>query len=188
MSKINVILMHGKSTSPSKKWYPWLKQEMQKRNIKFDAPILPEPNDPVLDGWLDELSKLEINQNTILVGHSRGGVAILRFLEKQPLEFRVKKVILVAANSGSREKKGLALKSNNGFYTKEGYDFKKIKNHCQDVVILHSKDDEWVPYSAGVENAKGLGAKFLSFKDRGHFGSKLKKQEIPELLNEILNF
>lgn len=182
---INIILMHGKDTDPSKKWYPWLKSQMQKYNIEFKAPILPNANDPKINEWINELEKTKPNKDSILIGHSRGGVAILRWLEKQLENFKVKKVILVAVNSGNSEKRNQT-ENNSGFFTEQGYNFEKIKNHCDEFVILHSKDDEWVPFSDGEENTKGLSAKFLRFKDKGHFGSKLKKQEIPELLEEIL--
>lgn len=158
---------------------------MDENNIHFVAPILPNADDPKVNEWLNELEKTHPNKNSILIGHSRGGTAILRWLEKQPVNVKVKKVILVATNSGSSEKRDKT-KNNKGFYTKRSYNFDKIKSHCDNFVVLHSKDDGWVPFSAGEENAIGLNAKFLKFKDRGHFGSKLPKQEIPELLDEIL--
>lgn len=181
----NIILLHGKATDPTKKWYPWLKAKMTENNINFSAPVLPNPNDPEINEWLSELDKLKPGPDSILIGHSRGGVAILRWLEKQPAETKVKKVILVAVNSGYSKKRNKT-ENNKGFFTKNGYDFDKIKLYCSNFVVLHSKDDEWVPFSAGEENAKGLNAKFIAFEDRGHFGGKLKKQEIPELLEEII--
>ena len=74
--------MHGKNTNPNEKWYPWLKEQMNKNNIQFIAPILPNANDPEINEWVNELEKTNPNQNSILIGHSRGGVAILRWLEK----------------------------------------------------------------------------------------------------------
>ena len=98
----------------------------------------------------------------------------------------IEKVILVGANSGHSEKMNKT-ENNKGFYSKEGFDFNKIKNHCNNFVVLHSTDDEWVPFSAGEENAKGLAAKFLRFEDMGHFGIKVPGQKIPELSDEILS-
>ena len=184
--KPDVVLMHGKNTNPQEKWYPWLAEEMNKRGVKFMAPKLPDADDPNIESWKNELSKTQPNENSILIGHSRGGVAILRWLEEQPKDFKVKKVILVATNSGDSAKRNKT-ENNKGFFSKEGYDFEKIKQHCDDFTVLHSKDDEWVPFSAGQENAKGLNAKFLQFKDKGHFGSKLPEQKIPELLEEVLS-
>lgn len=176
--------MHGKDTNPSQKWYPWLANKMKKRDIEYIAPELPDAQDPYINEWIGELEKSGPNKDSVLIGHSRGGVAILRYLEKSPDDLKIKKVILVAANSGNLTKRNKT-ENNKGFFTEKGYDFQKIKYHCNDFVVLHSKDDEWVPFEAGVENAVGLGAKFLQFNNRGHFGKKV--DSIPELLKEIDN-
>ena len=181
---MNVILMHGKYTDPSKKWYPWFSEAVKELGVEFISPVLPDAHDPSINEWLSELSKTNPDESSILVGHSRGGVAILRWLEVLPENKRVKKVILVATNSGSSKKMDKT-ENNRGFYTKDGYDFKKIKQHCDNFVVLHSKDDQWVPFEAGEKNSKGLGARFLQFEDRGHFGRGV--DTIPELLEEALN-
>lgn len=171
-----VVLMHGKDTDPSRKWYPWLVRELSALGIEVSAPMLPKAGDPEVKEWLAVLDGLEPDENTVLVGHSRGGVAILRWLEKS--NSKVGKVILAATNSGGSEK------PSHGFFTKTGYDFEKIRLHSNHFVVFHSKDDPWVSFGAGEENAKGLKAKFVVFKDKKHFGENLK--EFPELLIEIL--
>lgn len=166
---MKIVLMHGKDTDPSKKWYPWFGKEVEKMGYEYMAPVLPEANDPVLDEWLAELDRTNPGEDTILVGHSRGGVAILRWLERQSSGKSVKKVLLVATNSGRLRDKTIRNESNyGGFYTEEGYDFEKIKSHCDSFVVLHSKDDQWVPFSAGEMNTEGLSAKFLQFDDKGN--------------------
>ena len=80
---MKVVLMHGKDVGPNDKWYPWLAEEMKKRDIEYISPILPNPADPKIDEWLTELDETNPDEETVLVGHSRGGVAILRWLEKQ---------------------------------------------------------------------------------------------------------
>lgn len=183
MNISKVVLMHGKDTDPTQKWYPWLISKMNDRNIKVVAPILPKPNDPVMGEWLKELDKANPDENTILIGHSRGCGTILRWLEKLPKNKKVKKVILIAPISGFIDKMFIKTESNFGFYTKDGYNFDKIKEHCDDFVVMHSKDDPWVPFESGVEVAKGLKAKFLKFDNYRHFGYGFP--EIPELLEEI---
>ena len=179
---MRVILMHGKDTDPSKKWYPWFGKEIKNLGRDFLAPILPNSDDPSIDKWLAELERTNPDENTILVAHSRGGVAILKWLERLSINKKVYKVILIATNSGSSEKMN-ETENNKGFFTKNGYDFEKIKSHCDHFIILHSQDDEWVPFQAGEENAIGLNAKFLKFNNRGHFGKKVAS--IPALLQEI---
>jgi len=179
-----VIIIHGKNTNPSEKWYPWLKQKLEEKNTRCIAPKLPNPEDPNINDWINEIIKTKPNNETILIGHSRGGVAILRWLEKLPKGEKVKQVILVATNAGNSEKRNKT-ENNKGFFTREGYDFEKIKSHCDNFVVIHSKDDKWVPFSSGEENAKGLGAKFKIYENKGHFGIK-ESPKITEVLEEIL--
>ena len=181
---MKVVLAHGKDTDPSQKWYPWFGEEVKRLGYEYIAPAFPKASEPVMDEWLAEIDKTKPDENTILVGHSRGGVAILRWLERQPVEKQVKKVILVATNSGRLSDKAIPSESNYDFYTKNGYDFKKIRTHCNNFIVLHSRDDQWVPFSHGEITAEVLSANFLQFNGRGHFGKEVG--EIPELLREVI--
>lgn len=130
LNRMNVILMHGKGADPTQKWYPWLAQELAARHIPFDAPALPNADEPHIKEWQDALTSLQPSQGTVLIGHSRGGVAVLRWLEGQPKDLRVESVILVATNSGFIKNQTISGETNYGFYTEEGYDFLKIRQHC----------------------------------------------------------
>lgn len=182
---MKVILMHGKDVGPSDKWYPWFADTVRGLGFEYHAPVLPKSDNPYIDEWKQCLTGLRPDESTVLVGHSRGGVAVLRWLEDQPANVKVRKVILIAANSGFTDKMAIKSETNRGFYTKQGYDFAKIKQHCNNFVILHSKDDQWVPYEAGQENATSLNAKLMTFDNKGHFGKGV--DTIPELIEEIQN-
>lgn len=181
---MKVVLMHGKDTNPGEKWYPWFTEQMKAHDIKCLVPALPRSEDPVMGEWLEELENTHPDEETILIGHSRGGVCVMRYLERLPVDARIKKVILVATNAGSAKAIAISGESNYGFYAEDGYDFEKIKSHCDDFVVFHSRDDRWVPFSAGEENARGLDAVFHIFNDKGHFGKALG--EFPELVEEVL--
>ncbi|MBN2197731.1 alpha/beta fold hydrolase [Candidatus Wolfebacteria bacterium] len=180
---MKIVLIHGKNTDPNSNWYPWFGREVEKMGYEYIAPVMPSPADPIIKEWLAEIEKIKPDEKTILIGHSRGGFAILRWLEKATPKKKVKKVILIAVNSGRLKDKAILSESDYGFYTDEGYDFEKIKSHCDDFVVLHSRDDKTVSFSAGESNAAGLSAKFLQFNDRGHFGKGIN--EISEILEEI---
>lgn len=171
-----VILIHGKDTDPAKKWYPWFGEQVKQRGKKFIAPVLPEADDPELEAWLKEIDGTRPDEKSVLVGHSRGGVAILRWLERLPKGKKIKRVILIGTNAGT------AKKPSKGFFDKD-YNFEKIKSHCNDFVVFHSRDDNWVPFEAGEQNAKGLDARTFFPNDRAHFG-KLTPT-IPELIDEV---
>jgi leucyl-tRNA synthetase len=176
--KTRIIFVHGLHADLNKKsWYSWLKEELISKGIEINMPQLPSPDHPDLNEWLKEINKLNPDENTILIGHSRGAVSILRYLESLKENKRIKKVILIAGRKGNSNKKS------EGFYTKEGYDFEKIKEHCEDFVVFHSDDDPIVPFKDGLVNAEKLNARLEELKDKGHFDKDL--HEFPELLNEI---
>ncbi len=181
---MKVILLHGKDTDPNGKWYQWFLKTLQEKGIDAVVPALPNASDPVLDEWLQELDAAEPDSETVLVGHSRGGMAVLRWLERQPVQARVRKVILVGANSGDVADRHIPAETNHGFYTEDGYDFTQIKTHCDDFVVMHSTDDHVVPFSNGEKNSAALDAKFLVFNDRRHFGTGI--DQVPELISEIV--
>jgi len=181
---MKVILLHGKDTDPSGKWYQWFVGVCKDKEVEVLVPALPNAHDPVIDEWLAEVDALAPDRETILIGHSRGGMAVLRWLERQPAEVRVQKVILVGANSGDVADRHIPAETNHGFYTEAGYNFSKIKTHCDDFVVMHSTDDHVVPFNNGEKNSAGLDAKFLVFNDRRHFGTGI--DEVPELVAEVM--
>jgi len=177
---MKIVLMHGKDTDPNQRWYPWLKKQVEKKGVDFIVPKLPNADTPKLEEWLEEINKTKPDKDTILIGHSRGGLAILRWLEKLPEDKKVMKVILVAANNPSVKK---IKEDKSRFYGEGKLNFEKIKAHCDNFVVLHSKDDPWVPFKSGEKNAKGLNAKFKIYEDKRHFGFGFP--EVPEILEEI---
>jgi uncharacterized protein len=180
---MKAILMHGKNTHPDDKWYPWFREQMELRGIEVHIPELPDSDEPKMEEWATILRNLHPDEHTVLLGHSRGGVTVLRYLETLPGGAQIKKVILLGTNSGSAKYMAMPTESNHGFYTKEGYDFEKIKSHCNDFVVFHSEDDPWVPFAHGKENAEELDAKFVVFKDKKHFGKN--DGIVPHLIEEV---
>ena len=121
--------MHGKSATPESKWYPWFRSEMIAQGHEYVAPILPHPENPTLSEWVSDLDECEPNEETIIVGHSRGGVAALRYLEVAPVETKIRALILIATNRSEVKERIKLDEENNGFYTDGDYDFEKILSH-----------------------------------------------------------
>jgi len=178
--KNDILLIHGKDSNPEDKFYPWVKNELEEKGYKVTIPALNSKPVPVLNEWVGAIEKYNPTNNTTLIGRSRGGMAILRFLEKAPKELKVSRVILLGTNLANKKDE-----TSGDFFTKEDYNFEKIKSHCDDFTVIHSKDDDIIPYEAGVHIAEGLNAKFISFDDKGHFGIRAIGKEFPELLELI---
>ena len=187
----NVIVIHGcpsnveKAMDPEtrtydKHWIPWLKDEMQKRDIHIEAPLMPNPWDPVYESFKKEFEKLSVNEESILIGHSCGCAFLVRWLgdSKQ----KVQKLILVApwkvADDGSKLKKDFY-----GFSIDES-----VKTRVGEIVMFTADDEE----EEGKESLKmyhaSLGGNIIELEDHGHYTmGDMGTTEFKELLNEVLS-
>lgn len=168
-SKKRVLLIHGRNKTPNDCWYPWFVEICKEYGIECIAPQMPVNDPPVLHEWLKVIDELKPDANTILIGHSRGGMAILRWLEKAGADIQVDKVVLVAANNPNVPDQAMG-----DFYGKD-YDYTEIKSHCDEFVQFHSIDDDFVPFKSGELNIDGLGGKLLEYKGLEHFGNNLTR-------------
>ena len=101
----NAIILHGcpekenyyNTNYPSESnahWLPWLQKELIIRDIKADTPEMPHSYEPDWASWTQEVERFDINQNTILVGHSAGAGFWLKYLSIRS-ELKVGRVVLV---------------------------------------------------------------------------------------------
>ena len=176
----NVIIVHGtaddKKDKPTNHWMPWLKKSLVEKNIKVEIPLMPEPWKINYSKWKKEFEKLNVDENSVLIGHSCGCAFLVRWLGET--KQKIKKLILVApwkfAESDSE---------------KEFYDFKindKIKNQVDETIIFTSDNEE----TDGKKSAKifheSLGGKLIELKNHGHFTfGDMGTEEFSELLNEL---
>lgn len=134
--------------------------------------------------WKEELDKVVIDDNTILVGLSAGGYALARYLDET--KKRVKKLILVAPSGQAGDRPEASDSESLLPNEDEFYSYKitpELQSQITDGVdILVSNDSESILKS--VEMYKEvLGAKEIKLEGLGHFSFLIK--ELPELLNEI---
>jgi leucyl-tRNA synthetase len=173
------VIMHGKNETPEGKWYPWLKDQIEQAGLKCEVPALGADEVPKLADWTAKLEKVKPDENTVLIGHSRGGMAILRWLEQAPRSVRVGRVVLVGANDGDDPDK-----AGGDFFYGKGYNFEKIKSHSDDFVVIQSRDDHVVPFAAAEKIAAGLGVNVTAFQDKGHFAGDMKQS--PEIAVPVI--
>lgn len=189
-----VILIHGlpdkeevlgnEWPSPSNShWFPWVQKQLTRMDILCQTPEMPRSYDPVYIEHENVLNQFEISKETVLVGHSSGGVFLLRYFSEHK-DLKPKKVILVAP--------WLDLEN----YLKEidpqsdYFDFKLDEDLSKRISItcLYSTDDDKSILDT-VQRIKNElpEVQFVVFDNRGHFTEPdLDTKEFPEIVDIIL--
>lgn len=182
---MKLILLHGTDGDSSSNWLPWLKQQLERRGHTVYVPSLPNsafPNGEAWSNFVIDNVPFEIDEETVIVGHSAGAALIPMLLQKLPEGVKVKKAILVS-----------------GFHTDLGWDklkdlqnvvvdYDKARQKVGEFILVHSDDDPYVPLAEPEWLASKLGGRLRLIKGQGHFnlGTSPKYKEFPKLLAMIL--
>jgi predicted alpha/beta hydrolase family esterase len=188
---MNVILIHGcpsdeeKAMNPAtrtydKHWLPWIKKELLKRNIKVDAPLMPEPWKPNYNSYKKEFEKHYVDEESVLIGHSCGCAFLVRWLGES--KKKVDKLILVAPWKIADRKDGL---------DKDFYEFpidKSLKSRVGKTIMFTADDEEEDGKKSLEMYQKHLGGKIIELKGHGHFTlGDMGTEQFPELLDKIIH-
>jgi uncharacterized protein len=179
----NIFIIHGAYGHPNENWFPWLKSELEKLNCTVFIPKFPTPENQTLENWLKVFDKYKkyFNENTIVVGHSIGVAFLLNILEKKNI--KIKAAFFISGFIGQLENQEFN-KINNSFANKK-FDFKKIKNNCEQFFIFHSDNDPYVPLKKAEELSKYFDVKITLVKNAGHFNERAGYKQFPLLLEKI---
>ncbi len=173
---MRIILIHGFNANPEMNFHPWLRDELHKEGFEVLAPELPFSGEPDLAEWLKAMEELvgRLEPDDIILGHSLGGVMALRYLEAAEMTGTPRAVVLVAAPWSL---KGNAMQS---FFTHE-LDADVLMWKANDFIIVHSKDDDKVPFDHAEKYAKMLKGKLLTREGEDHYMA----EQYPVLLEII---
>src|SRR3954467_1405206 len=95
------FIIHGYLSYPEEAWLPWFKTELEKKGCAVALPAMPQPNHPIIEDWVRFIAALvgRPDTATILIGHSLGCQAVLRYLETVGAANRaIGKTLLVAGS------------------------------------------------------------------------------------------
>ena len=182
ISNKKVFIVHGFEGTPNGGWRPYLMRELEKKDIYACALSMPSPEAPKLDEWLEEIKRhIDGNQNddVYFIGHSLGGTAILRYLEKYKSS-NLKGVIIVSAPCHQNTNEKIR-----DFLSKD-FDWLKMRNKVDKVIVVHGDNDPLVPVSNAEETAKELCGKLILIPNGKHLNGSAGFVELPELLSETI--
>src|SRR3989338_4480237 len=146
----NAFIFHGTEGYPEENWFPWLKQELEKNEYEVFVPHFPSPPKipSKIAGWFDVLKdyELHINEDTIIIGHSLGGIFTLRVLEK--LQHPVKAAIFVGTPIGVRP---VLNYYRDNCFSGFSFDWKSILEKSRRFLVFQSDDDPYVSLGNGEQ-------------------------------------
>lgn len=178
-SDIKIIFIHGNGgATASDHWFPWLKTQLLKFGVKVLAKTFPDNQLARQKIWLPFIEKLGTDENTILIGHSSGGVAAMRYEQSH----KIMGSALVSVNYTDLGDEG---ERASGYYNKPWL-WDKIRKNQKWIIQFASKDDPYIPISQARHIHKKLKTEYYEFEDRGHFGDPSHETlEFKELLKAI---
>lgn len=178
MKNIQVILMHGNGDStPQDHWFPYIKRELEKAGLTVLAPQFPDTPLCREKYWIPFLKKLGADKNTILIGHSTGAIAAMRYAENNP--------ILGSVLVGSYVTDlGMETEKLSGYFD-QPWNWDAIKNNQSFIIQYASTDDRCIPIAEARAVHRYLETDYYEYKDQGHFTDFPQAAQFPELVQAV---
>lgn len=117
-----------------------------------------------------------LQDDLILVGHSMGGVFLVKYLAENNFPKKITATLLVAPPYNMDEGRALV-----EFVLPQS--LSKFEKQAGKIIIYHSKDDDTVSFEELTKYQKALSTTEIKvFENRGHFSD----EEFPEIIEDIL--
>jgi len=175
VSATRAILIHGNGgCTAGDIWLPWVERELSALGLEVINQTFPDHIRARASAWLPHLESLGADERTILIGHSSGAVAAMRYAET----YRLAGSILVGV---CHTDLGDAFERASGYYA-EPWRWQRIRDHQPWIAIYSSTDDPLIPIAEPRFVAAQLRCSYFEFDDRGHFTDR---RQFPELVNLV---
>jgi predicted alpha/beta hydrolase family esterase len=173
------ILIHGNGgCTAGDIWLPWLERELTALGLEVINQTFPDNIKARAQYWLPHIESLGADERTILIGHSSGAVAAMRYAE----EHRLLGSILVGV---CHTDLGDSFEAASGYYETE-WQWQRIRDNQQWIAIYSSTDDPHIPIAEPRFIAAQLKCSYFEFTDRGHFTDARQFPEIVDLMRRRL--
>lgn len=156
------ILIPGNGgCSPGDAWYPSVERGLDALGVTVINTTFPDSVKARASYWLPFLESLGADDRTILIGHSSGAVAAMRYAETH----RVLGSVLVGV---CHTDLGDSFEAQSGYY-RDPWRWPQIRDNQEWIGIFNSTDDPHIPIAEARHVAAQLKCSYFEFTDRGHF-------------------
>lgn len=172
------LILQGWYQKIDSNWYPWLKEELERRGYTVFLPELPGIYTKTLDmqTMLNYINSLmTFDRETVVIGHSVGSVLGMRLAEQHSFN----KLFLIAAWDYDDKQKG-----RESFWPNK-INHVLIKKYIKHIYVLTSDNDPYDTPEFSKEMTKRFGAKYILVKDAGHFTTEFGITQIPQIIERI---
>ncbi len=177
------ILAHGLGGTPSSNWLPWLKRALEKRGVEVHVPGLPDPETPNLATWAQAIIDLEIDKNTVLVGHSLGAAAVVKALEHSEKSAHAAYLAAPAVSKNIGKPYAERVSS---ILQSTPLDWSAAVEKAKNWVVFQSSNDPYVPAINAALVAEKTGAEVVSVEAAGHFSDSDGYAVFQQLFDHIV--
>jgi len=176
------VILHGSFGSCDGNWFPWLKDEIKKKNVEVIVPQMPiGVGKQNFDSWTKVLDDICIDKNTTIIAHSIAPVFVCKYLINKKVN--VKKLIFVCG-------------FNNYLGIDADYDavnapmfvdknLQNVKQFCKEIICFYSDNDPYVKFSAEKEFADIVSNKQIVIKNGGHINAEAGYTKFEEILKYV---
>ncbi|XP_067936151.1 uncharacterized protein [Watersipora subatra] len=173
--KVVIVPGNGSGDVLHANWYGWACKRLKKNEgLECKLENMPDPIYARENIWLPFMEKaLQCDKNTIIIGHSSGAVAALRFAESH----KVFALVLVSAYVSHLDDE---TEKRSGYFDRP-WQWNKIRSNCQRIVQFGSSDDPFLPWTEQELVAKETKAEFYRSDTAGHY----MNNSFPELIKAV---
>lgn len=181
-------LVHGWGGNPRELLHMLLTKKLKKQGYEVHALAMPNADEPTIEAWVAHLQKEVKNpdEETLLIGHSMGCQAIMRYLETLEEDMRVGACIFIAGwfdleNMESKEEKEIARP-----WIEVPLDFDAIKKRAGEIIVYISSNEF---YGCIEKNSKifrdKLGANVVMIENMGHFTDDESEEKLAAFVKTV---
>ena len=174
-SATRAILIHGNGgCTAADGWLPFVERDLRALGLSVINRTFPDNVRARAEIWLPFLEHLGADEHTVLIGHSSGAVAAMRYAETH----RLLGTVLVGVchtDLGDPDERA------SGYY-RDPWRWDDIRRNQQWIGIFQSADDPLIPIAEARHVASQLACSYFEHTDRGHFTDRAA---FPELVHFV---